>query len=723
VSQPVVHKTCNLCEAMCGLRIHVDGRTIRRIEADPDDPISHGAICPKAVALGEIQEDPDRLRRPLRRRGRDWEEIGWDEALGETAERLAAIQSRDGNDAVATYLGNPGAHNLGVLFGLSPLGSVLSSRNRFTASSLDQNPKHASSILLFGNFLHIPIPDIDRTQFLLVLGANPVVSGGSLMSAPGFRKRLRALQERGGKLVVVDPRRSETAQLADEHHFIRPGDDALLLATLLHVVIAEKLGRESAPTGRCEGAALLTQALAPFPPEAVAETLGMPAATLRRLAHEFAAAPSAVCYGRVGTCQNPWATLASWLIDVLNIVTGNLDRPGGGMFPAPAADLAGLLKLRGAPGHMAEWKTRVRGAPCFNGEAPTACLAEEITTPGQGQIRGLLSIAGNPVLSAPNGRALDRALSGLEFYAAVDFYLNETTRHADVILPPSWSLEHDNYELLFHGFAVRNTARYSPVVIEPEAGQKDDWEILSELALRLGEARSRGWRRMLWGATRRTLPRPSPRRMLDWMLRAGPYGDGFRPWRKGLRLADLEAAPSGLDLGPLGPRLDDLLGEDGRIDLAPPVILAELRRLQDALGTHADDDELLLIGRRDVRSNNSWLHNTRVATRGRERCTLQMHPDDAERLGLDDAESVRVTSRVGSVEAPLELSGDLRPGVVSLPHGWGHRGDGIRMGIATAHAGVSCNDLVDDAVLEPVVGNAVFNGVAVRVESLTARAR
>lgn len=705
----IAYKTCNLCEAMCGLRIHVDGRTIGRIEADPGDPISRGALCPKAIALREIQEDPDRLRRPLRRRGRDFEEIGWDEALGETAERLAAIQRTGGDDALATYLGNPGAHSLGIILALAPLGRVLSTRNKYSASSLDQNPKHASSLLLFGNFLHIPIPDVDRTQYLLMLGANPVVSGGSLMTAPGFKKRIDALHARGGKLVVVDPRRSETARLADEHIAIRPGDDARLLATLVHEVLADSSGAL-----RTRGLETLRSALASFAPETTSASLGIPADDLRRLAREFAAAPSAVCYGRVGTCQNPYGTLASWLIDVLNLVTGNLDRPGGAMFPAPAADLADLAARRGSPGTMAEWQTRVRGAPCFNGEAPTPCLAEEITTPGPGQVRGLLSIAGNPVLSAPNGRALDAALAGLEFYAAVDFYVNETTRHADVILPGSWSLEHDNYEVLFHGFAVHNTARYSPATIEPAPDQKSDWEILNELTLRIGAAKASGWRKAAWNAARR-VPRPSTRTVLDWMLRMGPHGDGFRPWRQGLRVADLEAKPSGIDLGPLQPRLAELLGE-GSIDLAPREMLDELERLAREPQARPEPGALSLIGRRDVRTNNSWLHNTRVGTKGRERCTLQMHPDDAARLGLSAPGPVRIRSRVGAVEAPLELSADLRPGVVSLPHGWGHRGDGLRMKLAEAHPGVSCNDLVDDAVLEPVVGNALFNGVPVEVE-------
>lgn len=715
----IVHKTCNLCEAMCGLRIEVRGQEIGRIEGDPDDPYSRGAICPKAVALGEIHRDPDRLTQPLRRRGNDWEEIGWEEALGETAERIAKIQRQHGDDSVALYIGNPTAHNLGVLFGLTPFTRVLGTRSRFSASSLDQNPKHASSLLLFGHWLHIPIPDVERTSFMLMLGANPVVSGGSLMSAPRFSATIRRLQERGGRLVVVDPRRSETAKLADEHLFIRPGADGWLLAALVHTVLDEKLGRESPAGEKVDGRDGLAEALAPFSPEAVESTLGIDAARVRGLARAFAAAPSAVCYGRIGTCVHPYGTLNSWLVDVLNLLTGNLDRPGGVMFPQPALDFAGLITAAGDSGQLRTGRTRVRGAPIFNGDVPTACLAEEIATPGPGQIRGLLTVAGNPVLSAPNGAALGRTMQGLAFYAAVDFYLNETTRHADMILPPSGSLEHDNYEALFHGFAIRNTAKFSPAAVPPAPGQLDDFELLVDLALRLAARKGGAARRLGLGLLRRRVPKL--RTLIDLGLRLGPYGDGLRPWRSGLRLRDLEASPSGIDFGPLEPGLERILcTPGGRIDLAPEPMRAELTRLAAELAAPAaslEPDVLQLIGRRDLRTCNSWMHNTRVGTKGRERCTLLMHPDDASARGLTDGQVVRISSRVGQLEAPLELTADLLLGVVSLPHGWGHRGPGLRMAVAEAHPGVSCNDLVDDLVLEPVVGNAIFNGVPVRVEA------
>ena len=722
----VVHKTCNLCEAMCGLRIEVEDGRVGRIEGDPDDVLSHGALCPKAVALKEIQEDPDRLTRPLirRRKGSPFEEVSWEEAFAFTTTSLAEVQRRHGADALATYLGNPGAHNLGIILGLTPLHAAIDSRNRFSASSLDQNPKHASSLLLYGHWLRIPVPDVDRTDFLLMLGANPVVSGGSLMSAPGFRKRIDALHARGGTLVVVDPRRSETAELADAHWPVPVGSDGFLLAALIHTVLDEGLGRGSDAARRCVHEPALRAAVAPFSPEAVARQVGHDADAIRGLARAFAGAPSAVCYGRVGASQHRFGTLCNWLVDVLTLLTGNLDRPGGAMFPAPAADLAQLATWRGADGELNTGRTRVRGAPCFNGDVPTACLAEEIATPGDGRIRGLVTIAGNPVLSAPAGQRLEEAIRSLDHYVAVDFYVNETTRHADVILPPTWSLEDDNSEVLFHGFAVRDTAKWSPAALPPAPHQRSDWSILTELSFRLREAKARSrLGRAIWRGVRQLVAPLAPRHILAFMYRVGPHGDRFLPWRKGIRLRDVEAAPSGLDLGALRPRLGEILRtEGGRIDLAPPAIVSELERLSTELDATAGT-ALQLIGRRDVRTCNSWLHNTRVGTKGRERCTLQMHPEDAGRLGLAAGQTVRITSRVGSVEAPLALDDALRPGVVSLPHGWGHRGDGLRMKTAAAHPGVSCNDLVDPDVLEAVVGNAVFNGVPVEVVATEARDR
>ncbi len=715
----IVHKTCNLCEAMCGLLVEVRENQVVRIRADDEDFFSRGHICPKAIALKEIQEDPDRLRRPIRRGKNGWEEISWEEAFEEVAENIVRIQRRDGDDAVGVYLGNPGAHNFGTVAYITFLFQALATRNRYSASSVDQNPKHASSLFLFGNIFSIPIPDLNRTHFMLMLGANPVVSNGSLMSAPGFRRRIRELKARGGRFVVVDPRRTETAALADEHLFIRPGGDAALLASLVHVIQDEKLGREVHFAERLDGLQELAEALRPFAPEAVAHSIGIDAETIRRLARDLAAAPSAVCYGRVGASQNPYATLANWLIDVLNIVTGNLDRPGGAMFPTAAVDLPGLIEMRGGSEPAIGWHTRVRGAPAFNSEQPAACMAEEMLTTGPGQLRAMLTTNGNPILSTPNGRQLDRAFEQLEYCAAIDLYVNETTRHANVILPPSWSLEHDNYEVIFHLFAVHNSAKYSQRVLEPAADARDEWEIILELALRIlekkaGSALARVGLRCL----RRTIRFFAPRRVLGWMLRLGPYGDGFRPWRSGLRVADLVAQPGGIDLGPLVPSIDRVLRSgSGRVDLCHPVMKEELERLAGERAEGFVPAGLVLIGRRDVRTNNSWLHNVPMSVKGRDRCTLLINPDDAAERRLAHGDPVRISTRVGSLVAPLEVSDEIMQGVVSLPHGWGHDRPGMRLHLARANARVSLNDLTDDRLLEPVVGNAILNGVPVRVEA------
>ncbi len=713
-----VHKTCNLCEACCGLLVEVEDNRVVRIRADDDDLMSRGHICPKAIALEEVQVDPDRVRRPLRRTADGWQEISWEEALDEVASNLARIQLRDGNEAVGMYLGNPGAHNFGTVAYVSTIRRALASRNQYTASSCDQNPKHASSLYLFGHVFKIAIPDIDHTDFLLMLGANPVVSNGSLMTAPGIGRRLRELKQRGGRLVVIDPRRTATAALADEHLFIRPGGDALLLAALLHVVLSQGLGRETHLADRVDGRDTLADLVASFSPEAVESRLGISAARVHALARDFAAAQRAVCYGRIGTSLSPFGTLANWLVDVLNLVTGNLDRPGGALHATPAVDLVSLGET--LPGDdTPDWRTRVRVAPSYNGEQPSACMAEEMQTPGAGQIRGMLTLAGNPVLSTPNGRELDRGFAALEYYAAIDIYRNETTRHANLILPPTWSLEHENYEIVFHLFAVHNSAKYSPPVLEPEAGALREWEILLELALRIGEKKTRKPHvKLALRMLRLSRGFFHPTRVLDWMLRLGPHGDGFRPWRKGLRVSDLIENPKGIDLGPLKPSLEEWLEKrGGRIDLAHPKMTAELERLSRDLAAATPQEGLVLIGRRDVRTNNSWLHNAPLAVKGRNRCTLIMHPDDAGRRSLASDEPVRIRSRVGEVVARLEVSDEIMPGVVSLPHGWGHDRSGMQIGVAEAHAHVSVNDLTDEQQIEPVVGNAILNGVPVQVEA------
>lgn len=707
------YAVCSLCEAVCGLAVEHDGERILSIRGDGDDAFSEGHVCPKAVALQDILADPDRLRKPMRRVGDEWHEVSWDEALTEVAERLVAIQRAHGNDAVAFYYGNPTAHSLGAMLLLFPFMDHLQTRNVFSSNSVDALPRMLASTLMYGNQSVIPIPDLERTQLLLVLGANPLVSNGSVMTAPNVAKRLERLRARGGRLIVVDPRRTETAAIADVHHPIRPGTDALLVASLLQVIFAEGLAAPGRLAEMTDGLDRLRSLVAPFTPERVADVVGIPAAAVVGLARELAASPAAVCYARMGIAVGEFGALASCLVDALNVVTGNLDRPGGAMFCTPAADLAGFARMIGQAGAFGRWKSRVGGLPEFNGEFPAAALADEIETPGPGQIRALVTHAGNPVLSYPNGRRLDTALAGLDFMVAIDIYVNETTRHAHLILPPTFALEHDHYALLFHALAVRNTAHFAPAVLPKPSGTKHDYEILGELMARLRIARG-GLGRVVGPLVRWGVETFTPRRVLGLLTRFGPHR---------LSLGRLEASPHGIDLGPLEPRLPGLLNTPSkRIQLVPAEVEADFARLLRRLDVAAAGD-LVLIGRRTLRSNNSWMHNAERLVRGRERCTLLMHPSDASARGLVAGQRVSVASRTGRIEAPLELSDAMMPGVVSLPHGWGHDRPGTRLGVARAHAGVSFNDVADDTLIDELCGASVLNGVPVSVEAAAGAAR
>ncbi len=702
---------CNLCEAICGLEFIVDEGRVVSVKGDPADPLSRGHICPKAVALADIQADPDRLRVPVRRTETGWHEMGWDEAYDLVVDRLAEIRARHGANAVGVYVGNPSVHNYGTLTHGIAFLRLLQTRNRFSATSVDQLPHHLVAYWLYGHQLLLPIPDIDRTNYFLVFGANPMASNGSLMTAPDFRRRLSDLQARGGRAVVFDPRRTETAATFDEHHFVRPGTDAALLLALLHTILTEGLAR---PASYVDGLDEIRSAIDGFTPERVAPITGVDASTTRRIAREFAAADGGVCYGRIGVSIQRHGALCQWAVQLLNLVTGNLDRPGGALFTRPAVDLrnGGLS----GPGHYDKWRTRVRGLPEFGGELPVAALAEEILTPGEGQIRAMVTVSGNPVLSTPNGGQLDRALSSLDFMVSVDFYLNETTRHADVILPPTSALEHDNYDLVFHTFAVRNTARYSPAVVPKPAGARHDWEIFAALSgryqRRLAGADSVGLRLRHWPTAlrRRLQMRLRPDQLLALALRRGPYR---------LSLRDLRRKPHGVDLGPLRPSIPAALRTpDKRISAAVPQLLAALARAGDELLAPHAVGELRLIGRRHLRSNNSWMHNYERLMKGRPRHHLLMHPDDLAARGLTDGQRVRVRSRVGEVEIEAAATTDIMPGVVSLPHGWGHARAGVRLSRASLTPGVSINDLTDDAEVDAVSGNAALNGVAVTVEAV-----
>jgi anaerobic selenocysteine-containing dehydrogenase len=744
-------RTCPLCEATCGLELTLEGDRLVGVRGDRDDVFSHGFVCPKGAALKELHADPDRIRAPLiRKPDGGFRAASWDEAFALIDARLSPILAEDRN-GVGVYFGNPNAHNLANLLYNKVLLRALGSRNVFSASTVDQFPKQMASALMFGTGTTVAVPDLDRTDHLLILGANPLASNGSLMTAPDARGRLRAIRARGGRIVVVDPRRTRTAEEADEHHFIRPGTDALLLFALVHVLLGEHLARpEPRLAALASGLEDIGKLAAPFSPEAVAPACGIAAETIRRLARELAAAPSAAVYGRIGTCTQAFGTLASWLVDVINFLTGNLDRPGGAMFPLGAAghsNAAGTPE-RGRGTRFGRWQSRVRGLGEIFGELPVVCLAEEIDTPGEGQIRALITVGGNPVVSTPNSDRLDAALADLDFMVSLDIYVNETTRHADLILPAPSPLRRSHYDLALYLFAVRNVAHYSPAVLDPEPELPDEWITLLRLTgvaaglgpavdvAMLDENVARAVISREVGTPESPLhgrdpddvlaalePRVGPERLLDLMLRAGPYGDGFgtRESGPGLSLTALETAPHGVDLGPLAPRLPGALRTaSGRIELAPPELTADVARLRNALATTPADGELVLIGRRQLRSNNSWMHNLPLLVKGKARCTLLVHPSDAERLGLADGDGATVRSRAGTIAAPVEVSDTIMPGVVSLPHGWGHDAPGAALSVAAVRPGTNSNILADEREFDAPSGNAVLNGIPVTVARASA---
>ncbi|MFJ4105166.1 molybdopterin-dependent oxidoreductase [Amycolatopsis japonica] len=704
------HVTCPLCEATCGLEVTIDEKSlVTRVRGDSDDVFSKGYICPKGASLGALHHDPDRLTAPLVKRDGEFVEVTWDEAFAEIDRRLRPIIDEHGRNAVAVYAGNPTVHNAALVLYGRVFFKALGTKNFYTATTVDQMPKHFSSGYLFGDPQTIPVADLDRTEHLLILGANPLVSNGSLMTAADTRGRLRGIQKRGGKIVVLDPRRTRTAQLADEHHAIRPGTDALFLFALVNVLFAESRVR---PREYVDGIDEVRALAEPFTPEAVAPATGIDAAEIRRIALDLADAERAAVYGRMGTTTQAYGTIASWLVDVLNTLTGNLDREGGVMFPLPAL----WRPHRSSPFTSGRWTSRVRGYPEVLGELPVATLADEIETPGEGQVRALVTISGNPALSTPNSARLTEALRQLDFMVSLDVYLNETTRHADVILPGPSPMERPHYDVALYALAVRNVANWTPQTLETDMPQ--EWVTLLRLA---GIAAGQGpdvdvaaFDTMVAGETARRTGvdlslaegRTGPARMIDLMLRGGPYG---------LSLADLEAAPHGIDLGALKPRLPEALATaSGKVELAPDAITKDVPRLRAELDK-APDGGLLLIGRRHLSSNNSWMHNLTPLVRGGNRCTVQVHPDDASRLGLIDGGLASVTSRAGKLEAPVEVTADVRPGVVSMPHGWGHDLDGTRTKVAAAHAGVNSNLVADETLLDVPSGNAVLNGIPVEV--------
>ncbi|MFJ9681330.1 molybdopterin-dependent oxidoreductase [Streptomyces sp. NPDC101194] len=740
-------RICPLCEATCGLTLTIEGTRVTGARGDRDDVLSRGFICPKGASIGGLDADPDRLRTPLVRRNGRLTETSWSDAFDVIADAVPALAQEHGQQAVGVVLGNPNVHTMAGALYPSALLSALRTRSLFTASTLDQMPKHVSSGLLFGDPNAIPVPDLDRTDHLLLLGANPLESNGSLCTAPDFPGRLKALRRRGGTLTVVDPRRTRTARLADRHVAIRPGTDALLLAALTHVLFEEKLTATGALAQHVEGLDETAHAVREFTPEAVAGACDIEAATIRAIARELAAARTAAVYGRIGSCTVEHGTLASWLVDVLNILTGNLDRPGGALFPLSATARTPRPAAPGKGFALGRWTSRVSGHPEAKGELPISALAEEIETPGEGRIRALIVLAANPVLSAPDGDRLDRALDGLDFMVAVDPYLNETSRHAHVVLPPPPPSQSAHFDFAFNALAVRNQVRYTRPAVPLGDGLLDESEILARLVLAVSGMHGADpctvdttvVDRMLTravadphspvhGRTPAELAaaltgRTGPERRLDLMLRLGPYGEGFGADPEGLTLERLLAHPHGIDLGPLRPRIPEVLAtRSGRVELLPAPIAADLPRLRHALADRHGPDALLLVGRRHLRSNNSWMHNIAELSGGSNVCTLQMHPADAARLGLADGAPATVASDGGAVTVPVEIDDGVRAGVVSLPHGWGHNRPGTRMSLAAAHPGVNVNQLLDGSRLDPLSGTAVLNGIPVTVTSAAAPA-
>jgi len=701
---------CNLCEAICGLEIKLESGQFKSIRGDKLDPVSKGHICPKAVALQDIYNDPDRLRRPIRKTADGWQEVSWTEAYDEVINELKRIQSQYGKDAVAVYLGNPTVHNLEALLFGPVFFRTLKTRNRYSATSVDQLPEQLVSLLMFGHSLLIPLPDLDRTDFHLIFGANPVVSNGSMMTAPGVAKRLKAIRERGGQLVVVDPRRTETAEIADLHLFIQPGSDVLMLLAMLHVVFNEELQTLGSVAQFTKGVEIIEETVRDYPPEKVAPFTGVEPETLKTLAREFCAAESASCYGRIGVSTQQFGTLTQWLIMVFNIVTGNLDIPGGTLFSKPAFEVL----TAGKPGKkgFADRLSRVKNLPDFNGEFPVATLAEEITTAGEGQVRALVTNAGNPVLSTPNGHQLDAALGGLDFMVSIDIYLNETSRHANIILPPLTGLERPHYDAVFQALSIRNGAKFSQPVFRAGKDQRSDLQIFTELGWRM---QGGNWFKKSAGWFKKTLlQRLGSEWIINKQLKQGPYHKSH-----GLDLKQLKKNPHGIDLGPMQPCLPErLFTTDKTINLAPEAFVSELTKLKDVFavdstGSKHPEFDLQLIGRRDPRTNNSWFHNSHRMVKGKNRCLALINPQDAEPRQLVDGDIARVTSRVGSIRIPVAISDEMKPGVISIPHGWGHLMDGIKLGIAQQHAGVNTNILTDDLLLDSLSGNAVLNGIEV----------
>ena len=696
------YRACHLCEAICGLEIKTRGDEIVSIKGDKNDPISQGYICPKATAIADIHNDPDRLRKPVKKVADGWQEISWQQAIELTAQKIVQTQSEHGDDSVGFFAGNPGVHNYGNMTHGPVLRRAVGSRNNFSATSLDQLPHHLAALEMYGHQFFLPVPDIDHTQLMVIIGGNPMASNGSLMTVPNVPKRLKAIQQRGGRFIVIDPRRTETAEIADSHIFIRPGKDAFLLMAIINTLFSEKLINTTHLADVLKGMPELETSAKSYTLKLAEQQTGVSAKVIKALAIDLATTEKAVCYGRMGVSVQEFGGLCQWAIQVINILIGALDSVGGALLSSPA--FAYVRKGSSGAGHFDKFKSRVSGLPEFGGELPAVTMAEEMLTPGDGQIKAMVSVAGNPIISSANASALEKAFESLDFYVAVDFYINATTRHADVILPPTSPLEHDHYDIAFLRLAIRDSTRYNPTVFEPVKDALHDWQIFNDLAAKICELKEKPFRAL-----------PAPDLIVANGIQNDFYGAQQNP-SIGLTLEQIKQAPHGIDLGALKPSIKTrLCTEDDFINMAPAIYINDLGRLIESQHQKTDT-EMLLIGRRHVRSNNSWMHNYHRLVKGKPRWQLMMHPDDLAEQGLKDNSQVTIESRVGSVTTTVVATDQVMPGVVSLPHGWGHQKKGVKMLIARQQQGVNCNELTDDKLIDQLSGNAALNGVRVTVK-------
>ena len=695
------YRTCNLCEAMCGIEITYQNKTVIAIKGDKKDVLSEGHICPKATALADLYNDKDRLKTPIKKTAKGWISISWEEAYNEVTSQLKRIQKQYGKNAIGSYRGNPTVHNIGLMLFGAPFIQSLDSNQVYTATSVDQLPHHFASLMMFGHYLMLPIPDIDRTDLMLIMGGNPAVSNGSIMTAPDFSNRLKSIKKRGGQVIVIDPRFTETSKIANQHHYIKPGTDALLLLAIIHVIFKENLATSGNLKNHINGWDTIKDFAKQYPPEKIAEIIGIDEEDIKQLAINFGQAKKAVCYGRLGLSTQEFGGVCQWLINVLNCITGNLDSIGGALFTLPAIDIVGFSKKTGKTGSFNKTQTNVHNLPEFTGEFPVSTLADEILTPGENQIKAMVTIAGNPVLSTPNGKQLEKAFESLEFMVAIDIYLNETTKHANIILPTTTGLETPLYDLVFHQFAIKNTAKYSEALFEKNKEQRHDWEILKDLTSRLS-----GQENPL-----------NLEQTLNYMLQFSSYTTPK------LSVEELNKQPHGIDFGHLKPQLPErLFTIDKKVELAHPLFIADLDRLNDKIKIWKTNIPstypFILIGRRHLRSNNSWMHNSKRLVKGKNRCTLLIHSKDADTLKLIDGQMVKVTSDVGNVKLPIEISDSIMPSVVSIPHGWGHNRKGTNITVAQEVAGVSINDLTNSKNIDRLTGNADFSSTKVKIEKV-----